>query len=78
MRVGVSEDGQEVWVDQNPYGAGASRLPFDEAQAFEGEDHLVDGRRRHAEVTLEVDFGGWSAKHDRIGLDKGEILPLLV
>jgi hypothetical protein len=30
----------------------------DEACALEGEDHVVDGRRGHAEVPLDVGFGG--------------------
>ena len=33
----------------------------DEAGAFEGEDHLVDGWRGDAEVALHVGFGGRAA-----------------
>ena len=33
-------------------------LAADEALAFEGENHLVDGRRGDAEAALDVGFGG--------------------
>jgi|tagenome__1003787_1003787.scaffolds.fasta_scaffold8294776_1 hypothetical protein len=38
---------------------------LDEASAFEGEDHLVDGGRGDAEEALHVGFGG------RAGIDAG-------
>ena len=53
-------------------------LAVDEAGAFEGEDHLVDGRRGDAEVALHVGFGGRPPVHARVGVDEGEILALLV
>ena len=56
---------------------GDAGLAADEACAFEGEHHLVDRRRGHAEVALISAFGGRPAIHARIGIDEGQILPLL-
>jgi transposase len=52
-------------------------LASDEARAFEGEDHLMGGWRRHAEVALHLPFGGRAPIHARIGVDEGQILALL-
>ena len=57
---------------------GDAGLAADEAGAFEGEHHLVDGRRGDAEVPLHVGFGGRAAMHARVGVDEGQILTLLV
>ena len=42
------------------------------------EDHAVDGRRCDAEVALQVGLGGWSAHHQRVGINVGQVLALLV
>ena len=52
-------------------------LPENQSHALQGEHHLMDGRRCHLEIALEVGFGGCAAKHLGIGVDEGEILPLL-
>jgi hypothetical protein len=49
-------------------------LASDKAFAFEGEDHLMDGRRRHAEVPLDVGFGRRPPMHTSIGVYEGKIL----
>ena len=49
---------------------------MDEAGAFEGQDHLVDGGRCDAEEVLHVGFGGRAADHAGIGMDERQILPL--
>jgi hypothetical protein len=53
-------------------------LSSDQACAFEGEHHLVDGGWGDAEVALHVGFGGRAAEDAAIGMDKGEVLALLV
>lgn len=37
----------------------------------------MDGRRRHAEVSLDVGFGGRPPMHAGISVDEGQILALL-
>ena len=72
------EGGQGFGIGEEPDGPGRSRRATDEPALFESEDHLMDEGRRHAEVALQVGFGRWPAEHDRVGVDEGEILPLLV
>ena len=57
--------------------SGNTRLSADETGALQGEDHLVDGRRRDPEVVLDVGFGRWAAEDAAIGIDEGQILTLL-
>ena len=52
-------------------------MAADEACAFEGENHLVDGGRGDAEVALHVGFGRRPAVDARVGVDEGQILALL-
>ena len=65
-------------MDADPDGSRGAWCAPDKVLSLEGEDRLVHGGRGHAEVTLEVGFGGWPAEHDRVGMDEGEVLPLLV
>ena len=51
-------------------------LSANEAGTFEGQNHLMDGRRSDAEAVLDVSFGGRPQVHARVGIDEGEILPL--
>src|SRR3546814_6077870 len=56
----------------------SSDLAADQACAFEGQHHLVDRWRADAEVALHVCLGRRPAVDTGIGVDEGEILPLLV
>jgi hypothetical protein len=53
-------------------------LASDESLAFEGQHHLMDRRRADGEEALHVGFGGRAAHHQRIGMDEGQVLALLV
>ncbi len=68
------EGGQDVGIDEEPDGSGNSGLARDEACSFQGKDHLRDGGRRHADVTLKISLGRRLAEHDRVGMDEGEVL----
>lgn len=57
--------------------AGCSWLSSDEAHAFEGQHHLVNGGRADAEVLLHVGFGRRSAVQAHGEVDKRQILALL-
>ena len=72
------EGRQGIEVDEDPYGSRHSGCALDQAQPLKHKDHLMNGGRRHAEVTLQVGFGSWPAQHDRVSVDEGEILALLV
>lgn len=72
------EGRQGIRVDEDPYGSRSSGCALDEARSLKHKDHLMNRGRRHAEVTLQVGFGRWPAQYDRISVDEGEILPLLV
>jgi hypothetical protein len=71
------EHGKVLRIDEKVDASGAAGLAADEAGAFQGEDHLVDGRRRDAEVPLHVGFGRGPAEDAAIGMDEGQILALL-
>ena len=63
--------------DQNLDAARYAGLAADEACAFKGKDHLVNGRRGNPEVPLHLPFGGRSPMQACVEIDKGEILALL-
>ena len=52
-------------------------MSSNEASAFEREDHLVDRRWGHAEVSLHFPFRRRPLMHARVGVDEGQILTLL-
>ncbi len=52
-------------------------MAADQSGAFEGEHHLMDGRRGDAEEALHVAFGRRSSVEQAVGPDEGEILALL-
>ena len=64
--------------NENIDAPGDARLSCDEAVTFEAENHLVDGRRADAEVSLHVSFGGRLTEHALIDADEGQILALLL
>src|SRR3546814_4096058 len=72
------QDGQVLGVDEHLDAAGLAWLAADQACAFEGQHHLVDRWRADAEVALHVCLGRRPAVDTGIGVDEGEILPLLV
>ena len=49
---------------------------MDEALAFEGDDHLVDGGRGDVEEVLQVALGRWAGVDLGVGPDEGEVLAL--
>ena len=51
------EDGEECWIDEQLNAARDVWGAADQPRLGEGQDHLVDGGRRNAEVSLEVRFG---------------------
>lgn len=55
------EGRQCIGVDEDPYGSRSSGCALDEAQPLKHKYHLMNGGRRHAEVTLQVGFGRWPA-----------------
>jgi hypothetical protein len=52
-------------------------LASNETCAFEGENHLVDGRRGDADIPLHIGFGRRPPMEARIGVDERQILALL-
>ena len=72
----------ELWQalrrDEEFNTSGDVRRSGDEAEAFEGQHHLMDGRGADGEEALHVRFGGRAAHHHRIGMDEGQILALFV
>jgi hypothetical protein len=52
------KDRQALGWDEESDAAGGAGGSLDEAGAFEGEDHLVDGGRGDAEEAPHVGFGG--------------------
>lgn len=72
------EDGQGFGANKQLDASSDTGLAFDEAQACEGEHHLMDGRWADAEVVLHVCFGGWTAEHLGISVNEGQVLALLL
>ena len=72
-----TEDGEVLWLDEELDVAGGTRRSSDEADTFEGEDHLVDGWRTDTEVSLQVSFSRRPAEDARICVDECQILTLL-
>ena len=56
---------------------GDAGLASDETVSLEGYDHLVYRRRADLKVALDVGLGGRATEHVRVGVDEGQILPLL-
>ena len=77
-RLDVSEqDGQVFGRHEDLDAARYAGLASDETCTFEGEDHLVNGRWCHAEVSLDVGFGRGPPMDAGVGVDEGQILALL-
>lgn len=72
------QDRQRGWVNCELDAAGRSRCAADPARLGERHQHLVHGRRADLEVALEVGLRGGAPHHHRVGVNEGEVLPLLV
>ena len=64
-------------LDEELDGASDAWLSPDQSDALQREQHLVDGRRGDSEIALQVGFGRRAAEHLGVGVDEGQILPLL-
>jgi hypothetical protein len=53
-------------------------LAADEAVAFESYDHLMNGWRTDAKMSLDIGLGGRLSEHMRLGMDESEIVTLLL
>ena len=58
--------------------AGDAWLASDESLTFERKHHLVNRRRADLEIALHVDFGRGPPIQSRIGIDKCQVLTLLL
>ena len=72
------EDRQHFGANKQLDASSDTWLALDEAQACEGEHHLMDGRWAHAEVVLHVCFGRWTTEHLGISVNEGQVLALLL
>ena len=52
-------------------------LAANQAVSFEGDDHLVHRGRGDLKVALHVGLGGRATEDARVGVDEGQVLPLL-
>ena len=73
----MAEEGQAFGGDQHLDTSRHSGLTADQAGAFQGQDHLVHGRRSDLEMTLHVGLGRRAPEQPRIGIDEGQVLALL-
>lgn len=63
--------------DEEVDAPGDAWLSADEPVTFEAKDHLVDGRRADAEVSLHVGLGGRLTEHTLVDTDEGQVVALL-
>ena len=68
---------ESVAGDQHLDGSGGAGGAGEQPLPFEGEDHLVDGGRRDAEVALDVGLRGRAPVDSGVVVDEGEVLALL-
>ncbi|MDB5396178.1 MAG: hypothetical protein JWM91_3684 [Rhodospirillales bacterium] len=60
-----------LWGDHQLDAAGDAWLALDEAVAFEGEHHLMDGRGGDLEMSLHIGFGWGPSEDAAIGVYEG-------
>ena len=77
-RLGMAEEGQAFGGDQHLDTSRHSGLTADQAGAFQGQDHLVHGRRSDLEMALHVGFGRGTAMDAGVGINEGQVLALPV
>ena len=73
----MPQNREKLGAEEQLNAAGGARRSLDEAFPFEGENHLVDRGRAHAEMPLNVPFRGGPTEDDRIGINVGQVLALL-
>ena len=71
-----SEDGQEVWREEELEGTRNSGLTTDETALLKLEDHPVDGGWGDLEEALHVGFGGGTTVDLRVRVDESQVLAL--
>jgi hypothetical protein len=76
--LGMAEEGQAFRGDQYLDASRHSGLTADQAGAFQGQDHLVHGRRSDLEMALHVGLSRGAAMNARVGVDEGQVLALPV
>jgi len=64
--------------EQEPDGSSLPGSSLNEAVGFQGEDHLVHGRRAHAKISLHVGLGGRPAVDPAVVVNERKILSLFV
>ena len=74
----MAEEGQAFRGDQHLDASRHSGLTADQAGAFQGQDHLVHGRRSDLEMALHVGLGRGAAMDAGVGVDEGQVLALPV
>jgi hypothetical protein len=74
----MAEEGQAFRGDQHLDASRHSGLAADQAGAFQGQDHLVHGRRGDLEMALHVGLSRGAAMDARVGVDEGQVLALPV
>jgi hypothetical protein len=73
----LAKDREKVRLKKELDAPRGARDAPDKAFTFESEQHLVNGRRGHLEVFLEVGLGGGPTQDSGIGIDESEVLALL-
>jgi hypothetical protein len=64
--------------NQQTDGSSLAWCSLDKAMHFEGQDHLVHGRRRDSKVLLHFGLRRWAAMDFAIVVDERQVLALLV
>jgi hypothetical protein len=73
-----AESGDVVVFKQHLDAAGNAAPTSDKPSTLQLDDHSMDGRGRHMKEALHVGFGGGTIVQQRVGMDEGEVLALLV
>jgi len=74
----MAEEGQAFRGDQYLDASRHSGLAADQAGAFQGQDHLVHGRRGDLEMALHVGLSRGAAMDAGVGINEGQVLALPV
>lgn len=74
---GSTKDREPFGIDEYFDAAGGSRGAPNPTASFQRQHHLVSGGWGYGEMALDVGLGGGTAMNARIGVDEGQVLPLL-